>query len=338
MIKWYLYQKEFAMKHLTIIVPDGENNLSSIVGAYKIFSRANAYWKQTRNTELFSIQLAGISKEVEFYEGLFSVRPHVNIAEITKTNLIVIPSLNHNYDKAVTENRVLIDWIEKQYKKGAEVASICTGAFMLASSGLLDGKKCSTHWAAADNFRKMFPKVNLETDRLITDENGIYTNGGAYSFLNLIVYLIEKYFDRQTAIYCSKVFQIEMDRNSQSEFAIFTGQKLHEDDTVKKAQSYIESKLHEKISVDHLSSTFSVSRRNFDRRFIKATGNTPVEYMQRVKVESAKKAFESTRKTITEVMYDVGYSDVKAFREVFKRITGMSPIDYRNKYNKDVMV
>lgn len=326
------------MKHLTIIVPDGENNLSSIVGAYKIFSRANAYWKQTKNTELFSIQLAGISKEVEFYEGLFSVRPHVNIAEIAKTNLIIIPSLNHNYVKAVEGNKVLIDWIEKQYRNGAEVASVCTGAFMLASSGLLDGKNCSTHWAAADNFRKMFPKVNLETDRLITDENGIYTNGGAYSFLNLIIYLIEKYFDRQTAIYCSKVFQIEMDRNSQSEFTIFTGQKLHEDDTVKKAQSYIESKLHEKISVDHLSSTFSVSRRNFDRRFIKATGNTPVEYMQRVKVESAKKAFESTRKTITEVMYDVGYSDVKAFREVFKRITGMSPIDYRNKYNKDVMV
>jgi len=178
----------------------------------------------------------------------------------------------------------------------------------------------------------------LQPDRLITDENGIYTNGGAYSFLNLIIYLIEKYYDRQTAIYCSKVFQIEMDRNSQSEFAIFTGQKLHEDDTIKKAQSYIESKLHEKISIEQLSSTFSVSRRNFDRRFIKATGNTPVEYMQRVKVESAKKAFENSRKTINEVMYEVGYSDVKAFREVFKRITGMSPIDYRSKYNKDVMV
>jgi transcriptional regulator GlxA family with amidase domain len=326
------------MKHLTIIVPDGENNLSSIVGAYKIFSRANAYWKQTKNTELFTIQLAGISKEVEFYDGLFSVKPHVNIAEITKTNLIIIPSLNHNYVKALEGNKSLIEWIEKQYKNGAEIASICTGAFMLASSGLLDSKSCSTHWAAAENFRTMFPKVNLQTDRLITDENGIYTNGGAYSFLNLIIYLIEKYFDRQTAIYCSKVFQIEMDRNCQSEFAIFTGQKLHEDDTVKKAQSYIESKLHEKISVEHLSASFSVSRRNFDRRFIKATGNTPLEYIQRVKVESAKKAFESTRKTINEVMYEVGYSDVKAFREVFKRITGMSPIDYRNKYNKDVMV
>lgn len=326
------------MKHLTIIVPDGENNLSSIVGAYKIFSRANAYWKQTKNTELFIIQLAGISKEVDFYDGLFSVKPHVNISEIAKTNLIIIPSLNHNYAKVLDGNKVLIDWIQQQYKNGAEVASICTGAFMLASSGLLDGKSCSTHWAAAENFKVMFPKVNLQTDRLITDENGIYTNGGAYSFLNLIIYLIEKYYDRQTAIYCSKVFQIEMDRNSQSEFAIFTGQKLHEDDTVKKAQSYIESKLHEKISVEDLSSAFLVSRRNFDRRFIKATGNTPVEYMQRVKVESAKKAFESTRKTITEVMYEVGYSDVKAFREVFKRITGMSPIDYRNKYNKEVKV
>lgn len=326
------------MKHLTIIVPDGENNLSSIVGAYKIFSRANAYRKQTKNTELFTIQLAGISKEVDFYDGLFSVKPHVNISEIAKTNLIIIPSLNHNYAKVLDGNKVLIDWIQQQYKNGAEVASICTGAFMLASSGLLDGKSCSTHWAAAENFKVMFPKVNLQTDRLITDENGIYTNGGAYSFLNLIIYLIEKYYDRQTAIYCSKVFQIEMDRNSQSEFAIFTGQKLHEDDTVKKAQSYIESKLHEKISVEDLSSAFLVSRRNFDRRFIKATGNTPVEYMQRVKVESAKKAFESTRKTITEVMYEVGYSDVKAFREVFKRITGMSPIDYRNKYNKEVKV
>ncbi|HSD05856.1 GlxA family transcriptional regulator [Flavobacterium sp.] len=326
------------MQHLTIIVPDGENNLSSIVGAYKIFSRANAYWKQTKNTELFAIQLAGISKEVEFYEGLFSVRPHVNISEITKTNLVIIPSLNHNYNKALESNKVLIDWVEKQYRQGAEVASICTGAFMLAASGLLNGKSCSTHWAAAESFRAMFPKVNLQTDLLITDENGIYTNGGAYSFLNLIIYLIEKYFDRQTAIYCSKVFQIEMDRNSQSEFAIFTGQKLHEDDTVKKAQSYIESKLNEKISMEDLSATFSVSRRNFDRRFIKATGNTPVEYMQRVKVESAKKAFENTRKTINEVMYEVGYSDVKAFREVFKKITGMSPIDYRNKYNKDVMV
>ena len=326
------------MKHLTIIVPEGQNNLSSIVGAYKIFTRANAYRKETGRQELFKIELAGISKEVEFYEGLFIVKPHTNISAIAKTDLIIIPSLNHNYHNAVKGNELLIDWIEQQYKAGAEIASICTGAFMLASAGLLDGKTCSTHWSAADTFRTMFPKVHLQADRLITDEHGIYTNGGAYSFLNLVIYLVEKYYDRQTAIFCSKVFQIEMDRNSQSAFTIFTGQKLHGDDMVQQAQAYIENKLDEKISVEDLSSRFAVGRRNFDRRFIKATGNTPLEYSQRVKMESAKKAFETSRKTVNEVMYEVGYSDIKAFREVFRKITGMSPLEYRGKYNKEAVV
>jgi len=326
------------MKHLTIVVPDGQNNLSSIVGAYKIFTRANEHWKEMGRNELFTIQLAGLSKEVEFYEGLFTVKPHTNISAITKTNLIIIPSLNHNYQNAVKGNEALIDWIAKQYKDGAEIASICTGAFMLAATGILDGRSCVTHWAAADNFRQMFPKVNLRTDQLITDENGIYTNGGAYSFLNLLIYLVEKYYDRQTAIFCSKVFQIEMDRHSQSAFSIFTGQKLHADEMVKKAQAYIESNVHENFSFEQLSSRLSVSRRNFDRRFIRATGNTPVEYLQRVKIESAKKAFETSRKTINEVMYENGYSDVKAFREVFRKITGMSPIEYKGRYNKDALV
>ena len=326
------------MQHLTILVPAGENNLSSIVGAYKIFSRANEHWKETGRKPLFDIQLAGISAKVEFYDGLFTVKPHTNISAIKKTDLIIIPSLNHNYEKAVKENQLMIGWIAQQYKAGAEIASICTGAFMLAASGLLDGKSCSTHWAAADEFRLMFPMVNIQSDKFITDENGIYTNGGAYSFLNLIIYLIEKYYDRQTAIFCAKVFQIEMDRNSQSPFTIFTGQKSHGDEMVIKAQAYIEANLDEKISVEHLSARFAVGRRNFDRRFIKATGNTPVEYSQRVKIESAKKAFENSRKTINEVMYDVGYSDVKAFREVFRKITGVSPLEYRGKYNKEAVV
>ena len=324
------------MKHLTIIVPEGKgNNLSSIVGPYKIFTRANTFYKEKTGKNLFKIELAGLSKEVDFYDGLFCVRPQTDFNSIKKTNLIIIPSLNHNYKNAVKGNELLVDWIVQQYHLGAEIASICTGAFLLASSGLLNEKTCSTHWAAADTFRTMFPKINLQTDQLITDENGIYTNGGAYSFLNLIIYLIEKYYDRETAIFCSKVFQIEMDRQSQSSFAIFTGQKMHGDETIKSAQAYIEKKFQEKISIANLSSKFAIGRRTFDRRFIKATGNTPIEYAQRVKIESAKKAFESNRKTINEVMYEVGYSDGKAFREVFKKITGMSPSEYRGRYNKE---
>jgi transcriptional regulator GlxA family with amidase domain len=326
------------MKHLTIIVPEGQNNLESIVGPYNIFTRANAYWKESGKESMFEIELAGVSKEVEFYGDLFLVKPQINISGISETDLIIIPSLNHNYHKAVKGNQELMDWIRKQYKEGAEVASICTGAFLLASSGLLDGKSCSTHWSVAENFRSMFPEVDLQTDKLITDEDGIYTNGGAYSFLNLMVYLVEKYYDRQTAIYCSKVFQIEMDRQNQSAFIIFKGQKMHEDEIVKEAQDYIENNVQEKISIKQLASRFAVSRRQFDRRFIEATGNTPFEYVQRVKVEAAKKLLEVGRKTVSEVMYEVGYSDASAFRRVFKEVTSLSPVEYRNRYNKEAVV
>jgi transcriptional regulator GlxA family with amidase domain len=323
------------MKHLTILVPAGQgNNLSSIVGPFKIFYRANAIAKAQKGREIFKIELAGISEEVDFYEGLFAVRPQKNITDIKKTDLIIIPSLNHHYEAAVGQNKLLADWIWTRYHDGAQVAAICTGAFLLAATGLLNGKPCSTHWSAAADFKNRFPKVQLQIDQVITDQDGLYTSGGAYSFLNLIIYLVEKYFDRQIAILCAKIFQVEIDRDNQSVFSIFTGQKAHEDEVVRNVQLYIEENYADKVSFSSVSKKFAVGRRNFDRRFIKATGNTPVEYLQRVRVESAKKLLESTQKQISEVMYEAGYSDVKAFREVFRKVTGLTPLDYKNKYNR----
>ncbi|GGC22075.1 AraC family transcriptional regulator [Parapedobacter defluvii] len=328
------------MKHATILVPHvqtANSTIACIVGAYQLFTGANDYWQKRGENPLFKIETAGVANESAFINGLLTIKPQVNIASLKKTDLILIPSLTPEFQLALDGNIKLIDWIREQYQNGAEVASMCTGAFMLASSGLLDKRSCSIHWNSADRFRSLFPNVQLKTEKLITDENGIYTNGGGYSFLNLLLYLVEKYYDRETAIYCSKTFQVEIDRQTQSAFAIFTGQKSHGDEVVKKAQEYIEANFHEKISVADLSKRFAVGRRNFDRRFIKATGNTPLEYLQRVKIESAKKAFETTRKTVNEVMYEVGYSDEKAFREVFRKITGLSPLTYRNKYNKEAV-
>lgn len=330
------------MKRLTLLLPNKENNLNStvtcILGAYEVFELANAYRKKSGRGELFTIELAGVSETEELAGGLFTIKPQANISEIMATDLIIIPSMGYRCLNDNPKTEQMLHWLKQQYKNGAEIASLCSGAFLLAASGLLEGKSCSTHWVHSEAFRKNFPNVNLQPDNLITDENGIYTNGGAYSFLNLLIYLVEKYYDRPTAIYCSKMCQIEMDRNSQSAFTIFTGQKQHGDEMVQQAQVFIENNLAEKISVEHLSDKFAVGRRTFDRRFIKATGNTPVEYSQRVKIEVAKKAFETTRKNITEVMYDVGYSDIKAFREVFRKITGLSPLEYRNKYNKEAAV
>jgi transcriptional regulator GlxA family with amidase domain len=326
------------MKHVSILVPQGPCILSSVVGAYKVFTTVNQALANQGKKPFFKIQLVGLSNETPLYDGLFIVRPEILLKDVPKTDLIIIPAIQGDIPTSLKMNYPYIPWITDQYKQGAEVASLCTGAFVLASTGLLKGRKVSTHWIAADAFRQAFPDVKLQPEKIITDELGMYSSGGAYSFLNLMIYLVEKFCGREMAVYCSKLLEIEIERKSQSPFAIFVGQKTHEDEPIKKAQLFIENNVGGKVSVDQLSDMFSISRRNFERRFKKATSNTPVEYLQRVKIEAAKKSLESSRENINEVMYSVGYSDSKAFRTMFKKITGLSPVGYRNKYNREMVV
>ena len=324
------------MKHITIVVTKGAI-LGNIEGPRQVFTEVNESLTRIGRPPLFKIQLVGLSKESQLNDGLYTISTEL-FGDVKKTDLIIIPAMYGNLQKAVEQNKEFIPWIIEHYKAGAEVASLCLGAFLLASTGLLKGRKCATHWLAANEFRKMFPDVNLVEDKIITDENGIYSSGGAYSSLNLILYLVEKYAGREAAVFCSKAFQIDIQRDSQSPFTIFIGQKDHEDDSVKKAQEFIETNFKNKITVDQLASMLALSRRNLERRFKKATANTVVEYIQRVKVEAAKQSLESSHENVNEVMYNVGYSDPKAFRTTFKKITGLSPIQYRNKYNREAIV
>lgn len=324
------------MKHISILVPEGAI-LGSLEGTRQLFTGVNDFFKAREQPPMFKVQLVGLTKKIPLTGGLFTVHADLTLDELEETDLIVVPALNGDLEKALETNRDFVPWIVKHYKKGAEVASLCVGAFLLASTGLLKGRKCATHWMAANQFQKMFPEVELVTEKIITDEQGIYSSGGAFSYLNLILYLIEKYAGRDIAILSAKVFAIEIDRDNQLAFTIFQGQKEHNDEEIKKAQEFIERNYQEKITVDQLVSMLALSRRNFERRFKKATSNTVIEYIQRVKIEAAKKGLETSRKNVNELMYDVGYSDTKAFRTVFKRITGKSPIDYRNKYHRDAI-
>lgn len=326
------------MKHISILVPEGDCSLVNVEGTHQILTEVNNFLTSKGKPRLFNIQLVGLNKESRIKKGFFRIHPDAVLHDIDKTDLIIIPAPHGDIKKSLELNRDFIPWLIKQYKNGAEIASLCVGSFLLAATGLLKGRKCSTHWVAANDFRKMFPDVNLVTDKIITDEHGLYSSGGAYSGVNLIVYLVEKYAGREAAVYCSKVFEIDIERGSQSQFIMFKGQKEHEDEPVKKAQEYIEKNFHNKMSVEQLAAMMFLSRRNFERRFKKATSNTVVEYMQRVKIEAAKLKLESSRENVNEVMYNVGYMDPKAFRIVFKRITGLSPVQYRNKYNREISV
>ncbi|WP_411029431.1 GlxA family transcriptional regulator [Spongiimicrobium sp. 3-5] len=329
------------MKHVSILVPKGKSVLSSIVGPYKIFKAANKFLINTgkETQDFFDVHLVGIEKDSVLYDGAFSIHCDSVLEDIERTDLIIIPGFKpEKLPEQIQKNYDFIPWIKHQRKMhNTEVASLCLGAFVLAETGLVDGRQCATHWAGTDILKKMHPKISVVSSKVVTDEDGVYTSGGAYSFLNLVLHLIEKYCGRDTAIFISKFFEIEIDRENQNQFAIFQGQKDHEDDTIKMAQIFIEGNVEKRISVEKLAEKYAISRRNFVRRFKKATQNTPLEYIQRVKMEAAKKSLESTQNNVAEVMFGVGYSDQKAFRTVFKKHAGLSPIAYKSKYNRGLV-
>jgi len=321
------------MKRVSILVPES-SVMQAIADPQYLFLAVNQFMAVSGRKPLFDVELLGLSRQVNLNGGMYSVNTSRLLKDVESTDLIVIPALFGDMKDAISRNLNFLPWIAEQYRKGAEVASLCVGAFLLASTGLLDGKKCSTHWGFQDEFREMFPKVEVVDGSIITEEGRIYSSGGAQSYWNLLLYLVEKYTDRETAILASKYFAIDIDRDSQATFAMFKGQKNHSDEVVKKAQEFIENNIRDKITIDELAGVVSVGRRSFERRFKLATNNSVLEYIIRVKVESAKKRFETSRKNINEVMYDIGYTDTKAFRTIFKKFTGLTPIEYRNKYNK----
>ena len=325
------------MKRISILVPES-SVVQSVADPQYLFTSVNNFLIASGKPILFGVELVGAKKNVKLNNGMFSVTTDRQLQDVNKTDVIFIPALFGDMTAAIHKNKELIPWIIEQYNKGAEVASLCVGAFLLAATGLLNGKKCSTHWGFMHQFREMYPAVELVDGGIVTSEKGIYSSGGANSYWNLLLHLVEKYSSREMAILAAKYFAIDINRNSQAAFSIFNGQKDHQDEEIKKTQAYIEKNIHEKITVSELVDIARVGRRTFERRFRLATRNSVLEYIQRIKIEAAKRQFENTRKNINEVMYEVGYTDTKTFRDLFKKITGFTPVEYRNKYNKMPML
>ena len=324
------------MKNISILVPETAV-VESVADPRYMFTAVNEFLKSAGKEPMFNVQLVGATREVRLNDGLFSIHTDAVLKDARKPDIVFIPAITPPLDLALKLNRDLLPWIVDQYNDGAEVASLCIGAFLLAEAGLLQGKSCSTHWLFANEFRNRYPDIELVDKRIVTEQSGIYTSGGANSYWNLLLYLVEKYTNREMAILASKYFVLDIERTSQSPFSIFKGQKEHNDPDIVKVQEFIEANYQDKITVDELCDRFGIARRTFERRFKKATNNTVLEYWQRVKIEAAKRQLEMSRKTIGEVMYEVGYNDTKAFRDIFKKVTSMSPVDYRNKYNREAL-
>jgi transcriptional regulator GlxA family with amidase domain len=248
---------------------------------------------------------------------------------------VIVPAMRfEKIDFVLESEQVLIKWLQKQYAEGAELASICVGAFLLAATGLLTGKKATTNWLFAEQFRKHFPYVELEDDKVIIDQGRLNSCGGAFSFTSFMIYLIEKFCGHGESIIASKILMINVHDLPQNTFSIFRFQHDHADEDIAKAQVYIEKNFKTALSIEDLAARSNMSLRNFIRRFRQATTNTPLEYLQRVRIEAAKKILETKKEGIVQIASRCGYEDVDYFGKIFKRYVAMTPRAYREKYGR----
>lgn len=315
------------LKSITIVVPEGDLVVSSISGTYKLFKAAIEESQQNVN-----IFIAAKNGSRKLLDGFVSINPNKRFNQITTTDLIVIPAIKNNLDLALDQNDELLSWLKIQYQNGAHIASLCTGTFLLGKSGLIEGKKCTTHWMFSKKFKELFPNALFRESGIITEDDRIFTSGGAYSFLNLIVYLTQRFFGREISQSLVNVYQIDNYRKTQDEFTIFSSQKDHSVESIKKAQLFIEQNFNKKISNDQIANAAKLGKRTMVRKFKKSSGNTPNEYLQRVRIEKAKELLAGSDKQIAEIQYSIGYNDSKTFRSIFQKTTGKNPSEYRRKY------
>jgi transcriptional regulator GlxA family with amidase domain len=322
------------MKTIAIPLLRTENSIGA-VGPIEILTKTCVLWRQLKESQaygpLFDLQIvAEKRKPVTFANGI-TLHPSATLSDV-KPDLIVVPSVDEDVESALNKNQPYVEWVSAQFKRGTHLSSLCTGAFVLGASGALDGRKATTHWFFADEFRRRFPRVDLQERHMVVDEGNIVTCGGATIFLNLMIYLMEKYFSHALAVHASKIFLIDMDRPSQLPFKIHSFSVAQAEPAIARIQAFIREHFNRELMIDAVARRAGMSVRNFSRRFKEATGEAFSTYVQKIRIENAKRLLETTRHTASEIMYKVGYNDERSFRRLFKLHTGLAPKHYRNKF------
>lgn len=272
-------------------------------------------------------------KPVEGFGGI-PVHPHMAMQEIENTDIVLIPGFIPPMEFIGKIPSFVVDWLCRKHEGKTMIGTICTGTFLLAETGLLNGREVTTNWAYAGLFRKLYPKVSLKPERMLTVDGDFICSGAATAYMELCLYLIEKFGSPDLAASCSKLLLIDGNRRSQAPYFIFEFQKNHSDDTILKAQNYMEKNLSEQISFSDLAMSVGVSPRHFIRRFKQATGDSPQTYLQRLRLETAKRKLESTKDSFEGITWQVGYENPNSFRRLFKESTGLTPREYRDRFGR----
>lgn len=323
------------MKKVTILAFDSAPS-TTITGPLDVFQfaggSANLVAEESPDP-YFEVEIASPDGAPVQCANRLTIAPHRAMHEVEDPDLIVVAGV-WDVEAILSTQQEAFVWLQEQYKGGVDIAGICTGGFVMAATGLLDGKDATTHWSAADVFRQLFPKVNLKPERLITDVGGLYCSGAFTACFDLSLYLVAKYVGYDVAAKSAKTMIHDIGRVTQTPYSSFNFQRNHADDSILQTQRKLEKKYADDIDIDMLAQKAGMSRRTFERRFKAATGDTPLLYLQRVRVEAAKQILEEKNSSFDEISYEVGYENSSFFSKIFQKHTGLRPGEYRTKFRR----
>ncbi len=320
-------------KKVTILAPHN-TMATTIFGPMDILNQAGRLWNRVKNisqTPFFDVTIASADgKPIKSVNNIL-IQPHCSIQEIERTDIIIISSATY-IEKILELNPEIIPWLQQHFDHGTHIASICTGVFLLAETGLLDGKSATLHWGFTEMFRKKYPRIKLDQNQMYLDHGRLYCSAGVNAGMDLSLYLVEKFCGRRAAVESAKTMVLDMGREKQTPYGCTLSTKNHEDHLIAKAQEWIEQHQTKVIDYEWLAREFRMSRRSLERRFKQAVGVTPLGYLQQLRVEHAKELMEDGTSTFNEITYQVGYEDVAFFRKIFVRLTGLRPKEYQQRF------
>ena len=324
------------MKKVVILAADN-SLLSTIASPMDMFLQAGVLWNVTMGEKpapLFDVKVVTADGKPVMALNNLPVVPVCSMHEIEHVDLIILPSQGFLFNPKDKDHIARIEWLKACYENGTDLASVCGGAFTLASTGLLNGKTATTHWGLAKQFKKSFPEVDLRTDLLVTDEGRLFCAGGISADLNLSLYLIEKYFGREIALQSSRCTMVDLDCIYQSPFIMFTPEKNHGDNMILETQQWIGNHFQNQINIESIANKAVMSVRQLNRRFKAATGETVISYLHLIRVDAAKVSLVNTDLPFEEISVNSGYENVSFFRRIFKKQTSLTPSEYRKRFRQ----
>ena len=322
------------MIDVTVLLLD-QTFSSTAVGPMEVFRHAGSLWnKLTGKPEKprFQVRTASADGSPVRCDGPIHIQPMTAIHNVRRTDLIFIPTTGLSLDDVVERNAAVVPWLKRWHQRGAAIASVCSGVGLVAATGMLDGKRATTHWALAERFRQKYPKVKWMPELMVTEDRGFYCGGGVHASLDLTLYLVEKFCGHEVAMESSKALLIEMPRAWQAGFAVVPLKTEHNDEAISTAQDWLHENFHRPFPLEAPAQRAGMSLRNFVRRFKQATGDSPLTYLQKLRIAAAKRLLENNHRTMQEISDAVGYQDVAFFRSLFQRHTGVSPSAYRERF------